>query len=68
MFGELADMLVEPSSLAGLSGINVPVGFSKAGLPIGMQIIGPQFGEEIILNVAHKYEQSTEWHLEKPKL
>ncbi len=68
MFGELADVLVEPSSLAGLSGINVPVGFSKAGLPIGMQIIGPQFGEETILNIAHKYEQATDWHLEKPNL
>jgi aspartyl-tRNA(Asn)/glutamyl-tRNA(Gln) amidotransferase subunit A len=68
MFGELADILVEPSSLAGLSGINVPVGFSKVGLPIGMQIIGPQFGEEIILNVAYKYEQSTEWHKQKPNL
>lgn len=68
MFGELADVLVEPSSLAGLSGINVPVGFSKSGLPIGMQIIGPQFGEEIILNAAYKYEQATEWHKLKPKL
>ncbi|HSW48369.1 MAG TPA: Asp-tRNA(Asn)/Glu-tRNA(Gln) amidotransferase subunit GatA, partial [Candidatus Saccharimonadales bacterium] len=68
MFGELADILVEPSSLAGLSGINVPVGFSKIGLPIGMQIIGPQMGEEIILNVAYKYEQSTEWGKQKPNL
>lgn len=68
MFGELSDVLVEPSSLAGLSAINIPVGFSKAGLPIGMDIIGPQFGEEKILNAAYKYEQETEWHKEKPKL
>ncbi|HUQ84962.1 MAG TPA: Asp-tRNA(Asn)/Glu-tRNA(Gln) amidotransferase subunit GatA [Candidatus Limnocylindrales bacterium] len=68
MFGELSDVLVEPSSLAGLSAINVPCGFSKAGLPIGIDIMGPQFGEEVILNVAYKYEQATEWHLEKPKL
>lgn len=56
MFGELADMLVEPSSIAGLPGISVPVGFSKSGLPIGMQIIGPQFSEELIINAAYKYE------------
>lgn len=68
MFGELADMLVEPSSIAGLSGINVPVGFSKAGLPIGMQIIGPQFAEELVLNVAFKYEQENPLGLKRPKI
>lgn len=69
MFGELADVLVEPSSIAGLSGINVPVGFSKAGLPIGMQIIGPQFAEETVLNVAYKYEQENPLVLtKKPKI
>src|SRR5207302_1505807 len=67
MFGELADRLVEPSSIAGLPGINVPCGFSK-GLPVGIQIIGPQFSESLILNVAFKYEQATKWHLEKPNL
>jgi aspartyl-tRNA(Asn)/glutamyl-tRNA(Gln) amidotransferase subunit A len=68
MFGELADMLVEPSSIAGLSGINVPAGFSKNGLPIGMDIIGPQFGEEIVLRVGQSYERGTEWHKRKPKV
>ncbi len=68
MFGELADLLVEPSSIAGLSGINVPCGFSKEGLPIGMQIIGPQWGEETILNVAYKYEQENPLYKIKPKL
>ena len=68
MFGELADVLVEPSSIAGLSGINVPVGFSKQGLPIGMQIIGPQFAEEVILNAAYKYEQENPLYLKKPEL
>ncbi|MBA3723774.1 MAG: Asp-tRNA(Asn)/Glu-tRNA(Gln) amidotransferase subunit GatA [Candidatus Levybacteria bacterium] len=68
MFGELADVLVEPSSIAGLCGINVPCGFSDAGLPIGMQIIGPQFAEERILNVAYKYEQETVWHERRPSL
>lgn len=68
MFGELQDLYVEPSSLAGLSAINVPCGFSNSGLPIGMDIIGPQFGEELILNVANKYEQITSWHKQKPNL
>jgi len=68
MFGELADILVEPSSIAGLSGINMPVGFSKAGLPIGMQIIGPQFAEELVLNVGYKYEQENPLYLKKPTI
>lgn len=68
MFGELADVLVEPSSIAGLSGINVPCGFSEDGLPIGLQIIGPQFAEEVVINAAYKYEQATAWNERKPNL
>jgi len=68
MFGELADMLVEPSSIAGLPGISLPVGFSKSGLPIGMQIIGPQFSEELIINAAYKFEQEVSFKERKPKL
>lgn len=68
MFGELMDVLVEPSSIAGLCGINMPVGFSKEKMPIGMQIIGPQNGEESILNVSYQYEKVTDWRKEKPNL
>lgn len=68
MFGETADILVEPSSIAGLCGINIPVGFSKENLPIGMQIIGNQFNEETILNLAYQYERETNWREFKPKL
>jgi len=71
MFGEIADVLVEPSSIAGLCGINIPVGFSSSGLPIGMQIIGPQFSEELILSAAHQYEITTwgeNWRKKKPNL
>jgi aspartyl-tRNA(Asn)/glutamyl-tRNA(Gln) amidotransferase subunit A len=71
MFGEIADVLVEPSSIAGLSGINIPVGFSKSGLPIGMQIIGPQFAETKVLQLAHKYESETlneDWRKREPNL
>ncbi len=62
MFGEIADVLVEPSSIAGLPGVNVPCGFTKNHLPIGMQIIGPQLCEELLLTIAHQYEQITPWH------
>ncbi len=60
MFGELADILVEPSSIAGLTGINIPVGFSSSNLPIGMQIIGPQWGESKIIQIANIYESTTQ--------
>lgn len=67
MFGEMEDILVEPSTIAGLPGINIPCGFYD-NLPIGMQIFGPQFSEGKILQVAHAYEQETKWHKRKPKL
>lgn len=68
MYGEMADALVEPSSIAGLPGINVPCGLSNEGLPIGFQVIGPQFSESLILNVAYQYEQERQFYKEKPKL
>jgi aspartyl-tRNA(Asn)/glutamyl-tRNA(Gln) amidotransferase subunit A len=52
MFGEVSDVLVEPSTIAGLPGINIPIGLDKNGLPIGMQIIGPQFSEGLLLSLA----------------
>lgn len=68
MFGEMADVLVEPSSIAGLSGISIPCGFSKEKLPIGLQIIGSQFSEEKVLNIAYRFEQETKWFEHKPSL
>ena len=67
MFGELEDMLVEPSTLAGLPGISVPCGFSD-GLPIGLQIITPQLREDLAINIARLFESNTDYHLQKPKL
>jgi aspartyl-tRNA(Asn)/glutamyl-tRNA(Gln) amidotransferase subunit A len=64
----LSDILVCPVNIAGIPGLNVPCGFSSTGLPIGMQIIGPQFSEGLILKAAHQYEQATPWHQRKPKL
>lgn len=67
MFGEMEDILLEPSSIAGLVGISVPCGFID-GLPIGLQIIGPQFSESLVLNTAHQYQLATTWHHERPQL
>ena len=51
-----------PINVWGLPAISVPCGFTKAGLPIGLQIIGPHWGEARVLRLAHAYEQATEWH------
>jgi aspartyl-tRNA(Asn)/glutamyl-tRNA(Gln) amidotransferase subunit A len=67
MFGELMDVLAEPSSIAGLPGISVSCGFSD-DLPVGVQLIGPQFSESKIAGVAHVYQKSTEFHLKTPNI
>lgn len=67
MFGELEDMLVEPSTLAGLPGISIPCGFGD-GLPVGLQIITPQLREDLAVNIARLFESHTDYHLQKPKL
>ena len=67
MFGELEDMLLEPSSIAGLTSISVPCGFVD-GLPIGLQITGPQFAEKLVSQAAFSYQQKTTWHVQKPQL
>lgn len=64
----LSDIFTISVNLAGVPAISIPCGFSSQGLPIGLQIIGRHFDEEKILQVAHAYEQSTEWHKRKPDL
>ena len=65
----LSDIFTISCNLAGICGISVPCGFTKAPkLPIGLQILGKPFGEEIMLRLAHAYEQSTGWHTEQPAL
>jgi aspartyl-tRNA(Asn)/glutamyl-tRNA(Gln) amidotransferase subunit A len=64
----LSDVLTLPASLAGIPGMSVPCGFSSEGLPIGLQILGPHLGEEIILRIGYQFEQNTDFHLAKPKL
>lgn len=62
----LSDIFTISANLAGLPAIALPCGFSKGGLPIGFQLIGRAFEEELILRAAHAYEQTTQWHLKKP--
>jgi len=64
----LSDVFTLNCNLAGICGISVPCGFDGAGLPIGLQIMGPAFGEEVVLRAAHAYEQATEWHTRKPDI
>jgi aspartyl-tRNA(Asn)/glutamyl-tRNA(Gln) amidotransferase subunit A len=64
----LNDVFTIPANLAGISGISVPAGFTADGLPIGLQLIGPAFGEATVLRGAHAYEQATAWHARKPDL
>ncbi|MBI1786546.1 MAG: amidase [Acidobacteria bacterium] len=52
----------------GLPSISIPCGFSRSGLPIGLQIAGPALGEVKVMALAHAYEQATEWHKRKPPL
>ena len=64
----LSDIFTIPVNLAGLCGISLPAGISRQGLPIGMQLIGPAFGEETLLKAAHQFERHTPWHQEKAPL
>jgi aspartyl-tRNA(Asn)/glutamyl-tRNA(Gln) amidotransferase subunit A len=52
----------------GTPAITVPCGFSKDGLPLGLQIVGPAYGEPAVLSVAYTYQQLTDWHRRKPSL
>jgi aspartyl-tRNA(Asn)/glutamyl-tRNA(Gln) amidotransferase subunit A len=62
----LADIYTLPASLAGLPGMSVPAGFSD-GLPVGLQLIGNYLDEARLLNVAHRLQQVSDWHLRAPQ-
>ncbi len=57
-----------PFNVWGLPAISVPCGFTRAGLPVGLQIAGPPWSEAAVLSVAHAYEQATSWHKREPDL
>jgi aspartyl-tRNA(Asn)/glutamyl-tRNA(Gln) amidotransferase subunit A len=57
-----------PFNVYGSPAISVPCGFTRTGLPIGMQIIGPPGGDAVVLQLAHAYEQATDWHKRRPQV
>jgi len=61
----LSDIYTIAANLAGLPGMSIPCGFDESDLPVGLQIIGNYFCEAKMLNVAHRYQQHTDWHLRK---
>jgi len=63
----LSDVCTLPINIAGIPAISIPAGFAD-NLPIGMQIMGKPFSEEILLRIAFAYEQATDWHKRKPPL
>ena len=62
----LADIYTIAVNLAGLPGMSIPCGFS-GDLPVGLQLIGPWFGEARMLNAAHRYQMATDWHQRMPE-
>jgi aspartyl-tRNA(Asn)/glutamyl-tRNA(Gln) amidotransferase subunit A len=64
----LNDVFTIPGNLSGIPGVSVPCGFSTAGLPIGLQILGRPLDEARVLRAAYAYEQATDWRARRPEL
>jgi len=64
----LEDVFTLPANLAGVPGISFNAGFDSTGLPVGMQVIGLHFREDLLLHVVHAYQQVTDWHRRVPKI
>jgi len=64
----LNDVFTIPADMAGVPGVSVPCGFTKTGLPIGLQIIGRALDEATVLRTARAYERATDWHTRRPAL
>ena len=64
----LNDVFTIPGNLSGIAGVSVPCGFSGAGLPIGLQILGRPLDESRVLRAAHAYEKATAWRTRQPEL
>jgi aspartyl-tRNA(Asn)/glutamyl-tRNA(Gln) amidotransferase subunit A len=64
----LSDVYTVGCNLAGLPGLSIPCGFTREGLPVGLQLIGPPFSEDRLLRIARMYEIVTDWHTRRPRL
>ena len=60
--------LNRPANLAGVPAISIPCGFTRSGLPVGLQLIGRDRAEETVLQIAQSYQRATDWHLRRPPL
>ncbi len=64
----LSDIYTISVNLAGIPAISIPCGFTREGLPVGLQVMAKPFNEEMIFRVAHAFERNTEWHKARPQL
>jgi aspartyl-tRNA(Asn)/glutamyl-tRNA(Gln) amidotransferase subunit A len=64
----LSDIYTISCNLAGLPGMSIPCGFTRGGLPIGLQLLAPPFAEEKMLRAARMFEKATDWHMKRPKM
>jgi aspartyl-tRNA(Asn)/glutamyl-tRNA(Gln) amidotransferase subunit A len=62
----LGDIFTVTAPLAGLPALSVPCGFDPAGLPVGLHLTGNHFAEALLLGVAQRYQQATDWHRRVP--
>jgi len=60
--------LTRPANITGMPAISIPCGFTRAGLPVGLQLMGPRWSEARLLAIAQAYQESTEWHSRHPNL
>lgn len=64
----LEDVFTLPANLAGVPGLTFPVGFDEQGMPVGMQLMGVHFREDVLFRCAYAYQQATDWHNHRPRL
>jgi len=64
----LADVYTTSQNPVGVPSLALPCGFTKSGLPVGAQLVGNMFTEELLLSIGHEYQKLTDYHLQKPKL
>lgn len=64
----LSDIFTVSANIAGIPAISIPAGFTKNGLPVGFQLMGPRFSEGTLFNIGELYQEKTDWHRKEPKL
>jgi aspartyl-tRNA(Asn)/glutamyl-tRNA(Gln) amidotransferase subunit A len=63
---KLSDICTIPANMAGIPALSLPCGFDANGMPIGLQLMGPAFSEEMLLKIGHAYQCVTDWHTRRP--